>query len=286
MHRLILTHLQEVPKALLAKLLSNAAWQITRTYSAKTLALECQHALSVQDKRQLQQLAMTYQTDTIFLKEGFQPEQIRLLAFDMDSTLINIECIDEIARQSGKMAEVSKITEATMRGEITDFTASLQARVYLLKGVTEQALESVYRERLQLSPGAENFIRSAQALGWKTLLVSGGFTFFTERIKKRLQLDEAHANTLEIIQGVLTGKVLGPVVDGIAKAQYVRNTCAQLQLPTSAAMVMGDGSNDLPMMALAGLSIGYQPKPIVQEKADGTFHFVGLDGALDLFTKT
>jgi phosphoserine phosphatase len=201
----------------------------------------------------------------------------------MDSTLINIECIDEIARQCGKVEEVSKITEASMRGEIKDFSESLIARVSLLNGVPSSDLDIVYQDRLKLNPGAKNLIQVAQAMGWKTLLVSGGFTFFTNKIKDLLQLDEAHSNTLEIIDGHLTGRVLGPIVDGAAKASFVKAACERLGVSTQAALVMGDGSNDLPMMENAGLSIGYQPKPIVQEKADGTFQFVGLDGALDLF---
>jgi phosphoserine phosphatase len=283
MNRLILTHLTEVPQQLVVIILRNYAVQSYRLLSPKTIEFIFDQPYDMNDKKELQKIAFEFSTDTIFLKNTFNPNQIRLLAFDMDSTLINIECIDEIARQCGKVEEVSKITEASMRGEIKDFSESLIARVSLLKGVPAADLDIVYQERLQLNPGAQNLIQVAQALGWKTLLVSGGFTFFTNKIKELLHLDEAHSNTLEIIDGYLTGRVLGPIVDGAAKAKFVQIACERLGLSTQAALVMGDGSNDLPMMSNAGLSIGYQPKPIVQEKADGTFQFVGLDGVLDLF---
>jgi len=283
MNRLILTHLTEVPHLLVKKILEQYKPISHKALSIKTAEFLFNLPFDLKNKMALQELAISFATDTIFLKDTFDPNQIRLLAFDMDSTLINIECIDEIARQCGKVEEVSKITEASMRGEIKNFSESLIARVSLLKGVPESDLEIVYQERLQLNPGAKNLIQAAQAIGWKTLLVSGGFTFFTNKIKDRLQLDEAHSNTLEIIDGHLTGRVLGPIVDGAAKADFVRSACEKLGVSTQAALVMGDGSNDLPMMENAGLSIGYQPKPIVQEKADGTFQFVGLDGVLDLF---
>ncbi len=283
MNRLILTHRSEIPQILIKKIFEQYTVQSHRSLSVKTMEFHCAESFDLKSKKILQQLAYESSTDTIFLKETFDPKQIRLLAFDMDSTLINIECIDEIARQCGKVEEVSKITEASMRGEIKDFSESLIARVSLLKGVHTSDLEIVYQERLQLNPGAGNLIQAAKAMGWKTLLVSGGFTFFTNKIKDLLQLDEAYSNTLEIIDGRLTGSVLGPIVDGAAKARFVKLSCERLGASTQAALVMGDGSNDLPMMANAGLSIGFQPKPIVQEKADGTFQFVGLDGVLDLF---
>ena len=283
MNRLILTHLTQVPQLLVEVILRNYEVQSYRLLSLKTIEFVFDQPFNLNDKKELQKIAFEFSTDTIFLKDTFDPNQIRLLAFDMDSTLINIECIDEIARQCGKVEEVSKITEASMRGEIKNFSESLIARVSLLKGLPATDLDIVYQDRLQLNPGAQHLIQVAQALGWKTLLVSGGFTFFTSRIKDLLQLDEAHSNTLEIIDGYLTGKVLGAIVDGAAKANFVKLACERLGVSTQAALVMGDGSNDLPMMANAGLSIGYQPKPIVQEKADGTFQFVGLDGALDLF---
>ena len=147
---------------------------------------------------------------------------------------------------------------------------------------TEDELEKVYQQRLRLNPGAQSLIQYAQQQGMKTILVSGGFTFFSDKVKQLLNLDEAHSNTLEIVDGVLTGRVLGQIVDGVCKERLVNEFCLKQNLATSAALVFGDGSNDLLMMESAGLSIGYRPKPIIKEKADGTFNFVGLDGVLDL----
>jgi len=283
MKRLLLLHLTKVPTDLIEYVLNHLSGSSSRQITDRTVEILFSLPLSIDQKKNIQEQAMTFKTDTIFLKDQFKPEQIRLLAFDMDSTLINIECIDEIARQCGKVAEVSAITEASMRGEIKNFSQSLLARVKLLKGVPQSDLDFVFKEKLQLNPGAKELVQFAQAMGWKTLLVSGGFTFFTNKIQELLQLDEAHSNTLEIIDGYLTGNVIGPIVDGAAKAAFVLSACERLGLSPNAALVMGDGSNDLPMMEIAGLSIGYQPKPIVQEKADGTFNFVGLDGVLDVF---
>ncbi len=205
-----------------------------------------------------------------------------LIASDMDSTLITIECIDEIADYAGKKAEVASVTEAAMRGEI-DWPSSLRQRVLALAGLPETTLEQVYRERLQLTAGAENLIRAAKKHGIKLLLVSGGFTFFTEKLKARLGFDFAFSNTLEVIDGKLTGRVLGALCDSAAKAQHVRDAAAQLNLKQSQIVVMGDGANDLPMMAEAGLSVAYRAKPIVQAQASIVFNHVGLDGLLGLF---
>jgi phosphoserine phosphatase len=239
-------------------------------------------SLTHNQRQHVRDLSSNYQTDVIFLKNEFKPNTIKVMAFDMDSTLINIECIDEIARECGVVDEVSKITEASMRGEIKNFTESLQARVKLLKGTPIDALERVYKHSLRLNPGVENLIHFAKNQGIKTLLVSGGFTFFADKVQQLLGLDAAYANTLEIMDGFLTGNVLGQIVDGEHKAYLLEKFCQQFGVTTQEAVVFGDGSNDLPMMALAGLSIGYQPKPIVQEKADGTFRHVGLDGIIDL----
>jgi phosphoserine phosphatase len=283
MKRLLLLHPLKVPNDLIEYVLNQLNGSSFQLITERTAEILFNTPLTIDLKKNIQNHAMTYKADTIFLKDQFKPQQIQLLAFDMDSTLINIECIDEIARQCGKVDEVSAITEASMRGEIKNFSQSLLARVKLLKGVPQSDLDFVYKQRLQLNPGAKELVQFAQAMGWKTLLVSGGFTFFTNKIQELLQLDEAHSNTLEIIDGYLTGNVIGPIVDGAAKAAFVLSACERLGLSPKSALVMGDGSNDLPMMEIAGLSIGYQPKPIVQEKADGTFNFVGLDGVLDIF---
>lgn len=224
-----------------------------------------------------------HRLDYAFVAPGATLADFGLVAMDMDSTLITIECIDEIADFCGLKAEVAAITEASMRGEIKDFNESLTRRVALLKGLDASALERVYEERLQLSPGAENMLAGARAAGLKTLLVSGGFTFFTEKLKARLGLDFTRANTLEIVDGKLTGKVVGEIVNADVKARTLRETCAQLGIATERAIAMGDGSNDLKMMAEAGLSVAFRAKPVVRESASVAFNFVGLDGLLRLF---
>jgi phosphoserine phosphatase len=208
-------------------------------------------------------------------------KQFRLLAMDMDSTLITIECIDEIADLVGIKPQVAAITAAAMRGEL-DFPSALRQRVSLLAGLAESRLQSVYDERLRLSPGAEALIQAARAAGLNTLLVSGGFTYFTDRLKARLGLDETLANTLEIKSGTLTGQVLGRIVDADAKAAAVADTCLRLGCTTQEAIVIGDGANDLKMMENAGLSVAYRAKPIVQRQARIALNHVGLDGLLNL----
>ena len=204
-----------------------------------------------------------------------------LVVMDMDSTLISIECIDEIADMQGLKPQVAEITESAMRGEI-DFAESLRRRVALLEGLDAGALQRVYDERLQLNPGAEHMLAELKKHGIKTLLVSGGFTFFTERLKARLGLDHAHANTLEIIDGKLTGKVLGDILDAQAKANWLLRMREELELRPEQVIAMGDGANDLKMMAQAGTSIAYHAKPIVRTQATFAFNFVGLDGLVNL----
>ena len=208
----------------------------------------------------------------------------RLAAFDMDSTLINIECIDEIAAAVGLTAEVAAITEATMRGEIADFKESLRRRVALLKGVPEAALHAVMADTLRLNPGVETFVAAARASGLKTLLVSGGFTFFSDRVAERLGLDFTRANVLEIVDGTLTGGLVaqhwGDICDGQEKRRMLLETCEKLGIQASQAIAVGDGSNDLPMMGAAGLSIAYHAKPAVREKAMLAIDEGGMDDAL------
>jgi phosphoserine phosphatase len=211
----------------------------------------------------------------------------KLVAFDMDSTLIGIECIDEIADIAGRRAEVAAITEAVMRGEITDYKHSLRRRLTLLRGVPVAALEEVYTQRLRLNPGVETFVRACQAAGLKTLLVSGGFTFFSERVRSRLGLDFARANMLEVVDGALTGLLLerpwGEIVDGNEKRRVVLEVCELMGIAPAQAIVVGDGANDLPMMGVAGLSIAYHPKPAVAAQAMITIAQGGMDRALELF---
>ncbi|MDB5767252.1 MAG: serB, partial [Collimonas fungivorans] len=197
------------------------------------------------------------------------------------STLITIECIDEIADMQGLKPQVSAITEAAMRGEL-EFNESLTRRVALLKGLDATALQRVLDERLQLSPGAENMLAAVKAAGLKTLLVSGGFTFFTDNMKAALGLDFAHSNVLEIVDGKLTGKVLGGIVNAEEKKLTVERVCAGLNIAPSQAIVMGDGANDLAMMKIAGLSVAFRAKPVVRAQASVALNFVGLDGILPI----
>ena len=211
----------------------------------------------------------------------------RLVAFDMDSTLINIECVDEIAEAAGRKAEVSAITEAAMRGEISDYKDSLRRRLALLRGVPVAALEAVYAHHLQLNPGVAEFVGACQAAGLKTLLVSGGFTFFSDRIKQRLGLDFARANVLEVVDGQLSGHLVdrpwGDIVDGAEKRRVVLEVCELMGISPDQAIAVGDGANDLPMMGAVGLSIAFHPKPKVQAEAMVSIVEGGMDRALALF---
>lgn len=213
-------------------------------------------------------------------------QQFKLIAFDMDSTLINIECIDEIADAAGRKAEVAAITEAAMRGEITDFKDSLRRRVALLKGVPESALHAVFKERLRLNPGAQQLVDTCKAQGLKVLLVSGGFTFFADRVCEMLRIDFSRSNVLDIHNGVLTGQVVsqdwGDICDGAEKRKMLLQVCAQLGISAQQAIAMGDGANDLPMMGEAGLSVAYHAKPKVREQAMVAIHQGGLDRLLEV----
>jgi phosphoserine phosphatase len=220
--------------------------------------------------------------DHAFVDSGRRLSDFRLLAMDMDSTLITIECIDEIADMRGIKREVAAVTESAMRGEI-DFPESLRRRVALLAGLEESALQRVYDERLRLSPGAEIMLEALKKNGVKTLLVSGGFDFFTSRLKARLGLDYTLSNTLEVREGKLTGKVLGQIVDGAVKARRFREIAVELSAAKDQSIAIGDGANDLPMLMAAGVSIAYHAKPVVREKATYRFDHVGLDGLLALF---
>ena len=220
--------------------------------------------------------------------EGLRLSDFKLVAFDMDSTLINIECVDEIADLVGRKAEVAAITEAAMRGEIADYKESLRRRVALLAGAPASALETIYQDRLRLNPGVEQFVFACQQAGLKTLLVSGGFTYFSERIRQRLRLDFARANTLGVANGHLTGTLLerpwGDIVDGAEKKRVLLEVCELLGIEARQAMAVGDGANDIPMMAAAGLSIAYHPKPAVAQQAMVSVVSGGLDQALKIFT--
>ena len=222
--------------------------------------------------------------------QGFTPPltlaHFKLIAFDMDSTLINIECIDEIADAVGLKSEVAAITEATMRGEIADFKTSLRRRVALLKGVSVQDMERVYVERLRLNPGAIELVAACKEAGLKTLLVSGGFTFFADRVAGQLGIDYAKSNELEIVNGVLTGGLInqswGDICDGEEKRKTLLETCKLLGIKPSQSIAVGDGANDLPMMGASGLSVAYYSKPKVREQAMVAINEGGLDRLLEV----
>jgi phosphoserine phosphatase len=216
----------------------------------------------------------------------------KLIAFDMDSTLINIECVDEIADAAGRKTEVAAITEAAMRGEITDYKESLRQRVALLKGVTVAHMEEVYTRRLQLNPGAEALVKACKQAGLKVLLVSGGFTFFTDRIKERLGIDFARSNVLEVESGTncgqLTGRMVdqpwGDICDGAEKRRTLLEVSTLLGIAPEQCIAMGDGANDLPMMGVAGLSVAYHAKPAVREQAMVAINSGGLDRLLEVLS--
>lgn len=225
---------------------------------------------------------------------GFTPplklRDFKLIAFDMDSTLISIECVDEIADVVGKKAEVAAITEAAMRGEITDYKDSLRRRVALLKGVTVADMEQVLVERLRINPGAAELVRACQAAGLKVLLVSGGFTYFAYRVRDTLGIDFVRANVLEIASGAncgeLTGRMVdqtwGDICDGAEKRRTLLEVASLLGIEPSECIAMGDGANDLLMMGAAGLSVAYHAKPAVREQAMVSIETGGLDRLLEV----
>jgi phosphoserine phosphatase len=222
---------------------------------------------------------------------GQKLSDFKLIAFDMDSTLINIECVDEIADAAGRKAEVAAITEAAMRGEISDYKESLRQRVKLLKGVSMAHLEQVYAHRLQLNPGAADLVAACKKAGLKVLLVSGGFTYFTDRIRDRLEIDFARSNVLETEdvndRRTLTGRMVdqpwGDICDGAEKRRTLLEVSTLLGLQPSQCIAMGDGANDLPMMGVAGLSVAYHAKPKVREQAMVSIESGGLDRLLEVF---
>ncbi len=228
-------------------------------------------------------LADDFKVDAAWIENRTKLSDYRLLVFDMDSTLITIECIDEMGDYFGKKAEVAAITEAAMRGEIADYNKSLLLRMKILAGMPTSALQAVYDERLKLSPGVERLITQAQLAGLKVLLVSGGFTFFAHQLQKRLKLDYVRANELELVDARLTGGLIGEIVNASVKQRIVEETCQAIGCTSAQAIVAGDGANDLKMMSIAGVSIAYRAKPVVRRQAQFALNYCGLDAALNFF---
>jgi phosphoserine phosphatase len=233
-------------------------------------------------KPQVAAQAAKAKLDFGFVGESAKLADFGLLAMDMDSTLISIECIDEIADFAGRKKEVADVTAAAMRGEI-DWPESLRRRVKCLAGLDQSTLARVYEERLRFNKGAQKLLAAAKRNGVKTLLVSGGFTYFTDRVRDEIGFDYAYSNTLDLDGTKLAGSVSGPLVDAHGKAAHVARLKRELGLPKERVLAIGDGANDLLMMAEAGTSIAYHAKPVVKEKADHAIDFVGLDGVLNLY---
>lgn len=223
------------------------------------------------------------QIDCALVQDAHQLQKMGLCVMDMDSTLIAIECIDEIADMMNLKPQVAEITEAAMRGEL-DFAASLRKRVALLKGLPETALQRVIEERLRFNPGVQEWITACKEHGIKTMVVSGGFTFFANYVKDTLGLDYAVSNTLEIVDGKLTGDIVGDIVDAQRKADELIKLRDQLGLSASQTIAIGDGANDLKMMAVAAVGVAYHAKPVVQEQAMYALNVVGLEGVINLLT--
>ena len=242
------------------------AWRIRKAAPSNEIAPYCEKA----------------HIDFAFLPEGRRFSELRLLAMDMDSTLITIECIDELGDMAGCKTEIAAITAQAMRGEL-DYPQSLRKRVSLLKGLPEASLTRVYEERLRLTSGAEQLIGACKKHGVKLLLVSGGFTFFTDRLKQRLGIDYTISNTLATRDGKLTGDLIGDIVDAEAKAARFRAVMAELGAQREQTVAIGDGANDLKMMALAGTSIAFHAKPVVRAQASCAISWCGLDAVLNLF---
>jgi phosphoserine phosphatase len=277
MSRLVIQHPQLSDEAVAA-----FAAAVGSTPAQRTPTWAVWHHVTI-DGEQVTQMAEALSVDAEIVHAGLRATDFRLAVFDMDSTLITIECVDEIADFAGRKAEVAAITEAAMRGEIADYDESLRRRVALLAGLPSQTLDQVWTERVRLSPGAETLIDGLKRAGLRTLVVSGGFTFFTERLKSRLGLDWARSNVLEIADDRLTGRLIGPIVNAQVKRRIVEQVCTQMRISPSQAIVVGDGANDLQMMSIAGLSVAFHAKPVVRNETTHAINQSGLDAILNYF---
>ena len=239
---------------------------------------------------QIADLAGAWHCDAALVPPHLMLSDFRVLALDMDSTLIQIEGIDELAQLAGLGSEVAAITEAAMLGHRGDYSESLRQRVALLAGVDESLMRQVALERMRLSPGAERLLQAARTAGLRSLLVTGGFDFFANLLQHRLSIDSVSANVVEIRDGRLTGVVRGPgglldeLIDAQGKANALKRACAEADCPTSQAIAIGDGANDVPMLQLAGIGVAYHAKPVVRESAAYSLSYSGLDGVLEWFT--
>ncbi len=282
MHNNLIIQGDNIPTPLLKTLARTAGADSIKALSEHAFCLS--HA-RIETRGEIASVCAEAKLDYGFIPAERRIANYKLVAMDMDSTLIAIECIDEVADMIGLKTEVAAITQTSMRGEI-GFAESLTRRVRLLAGLDASALQRVYDERLRLSPGAERLLATLQRHGIKTLLVSGGFTFFTERLQKRLNLDYSAANTLEIVNGRLTGNVMGDILDAKAKADHLQRICERHGYAPEQTVAIGDGANDLPMLAIAGVSIAYHAKPVVCAQAGYALNYSGLDAVLPLLGTT
>ena len=280
------THLVIQSPALSTDLIEQAA-AIAEASGVRRVGTTAARLLAVNDSAEIRAEILAWGerslVDTAYVVAGSRLSDCKVLAMDMDSTLINIECIDEIAAFGGVKEQVASITEAAMRGEIKDFSESLIRRVAFLKGLSAEVLQSVYEQKLRFNPGAEQLVATAKQAGLKVLLVSGGFTFFTEKLKARIGLDAAHANVLGTENGLLTGQVVGRILDAQGKADTLRAFAQDCGATADQIIAIGDGANDLKMLGLAGYSVAYRAKPVVRAQAKFALNVAGLDGVLNWF---